>query len=797
MLAQRVAVCDIAEKLGVSHARLNMIAAAALFITAAAFAEEPSPIVDTIAFGDGASEASHGFSGKRSEIISGGLGEPARSLLPPPTNYFEGGSAAFTLKVDPARTNYATARFWGGDTSDDRLMLFCEGKQIGYRHLGDIDILDFGDDSGEPACNGRFFYSTLPLPFETTRGKTELHFEVRSTGPVWPYGTTFAQYQKLMTAPTRGIYKIYTHTDGFFTPPGNEKQGAAYKNPPARKEPGAELLDQLKERVNRELNGLLNSTGPLNEMQMQFLAKAYFVKWSAVFQNKKTVPQIVKGLDALFAAWRKNPDLAHDDAATWNPGWFEFGPAGNAIFLLDGPLQPFLDEPIGGGGGKISRRAACSEMLQAGRDWHRHHRRLYSNQTMINDLYGIYLSNRGIEMIDPTNALSEAAARRYLYESLALEPWRDSDQDRGEDSGQSNWGVGTNYWELTQKGLTRELGYVGYYGEVLDWAAQIYDATRPAPGQPGDEKIKAQLEKIGRARAAFRYPALDADGNRAMRLESIVGWRDMHYPGDVVYGGRPTWDASSLYAAAATLDPQSIGCAQQMFDDNQFFASIGHQMKQANNLRVTAGLLGVPDEYELLKSQPASRFRLPMAPGQPDFVFSDEEDGVVAIKNGDEVLYASLYWRARNAVNFLARVHDITPRFDRIADIFEDAQFKPSGIFYTRPDWINMGFGNGGLKYPGDLHSAEAGEKLSIAKIPGGVRFSPGDESVYAGKADFYTLRYGNYLIGLNMTTDKTFELKTPAGEIDAKELVSGKMVRLDAPLKVAPRSTVVLWFKN
>ena len=58
-------------------------------------------------------------------------------------------------------------------------------------------------------------------------------------------------------------------------------------------------------------------------------------------------------------------------------------------------------------------------------------------------------------------------------------------------------------------------------------------------------------------------------------------------------------DASTLYAAAATLDPQSIGCAQQMFDDNQFFASVQHQMTQANNLRVTAGLLGMPDQ-ELL-----------------------------------------------------------------------------------------------------------------------------------------------------------------------------------------------------
>ena len=66
-----------------------------------------------------------------------------------------------------------------------------------------------------------------------------------------------------------------------------------------------------------------------------------------------------------------------------------------------------------------------------------------------------------------------------------------------------------------------------------------------------------------------------------------------------------------------------------------------------------------------------------MTPGQPDFVFSDEEDGVVAVKNGDEIFYASLYWRARNAVNFLARVHFTTPTMDRIAVVREDAQFTP------------------------------------------------------------------------------------------------------------------------
>ena len=43
---------------------------------------------------------------------------------------------------------------------------------------------------------------------------------------------------------------------------------------------------------------------------------------------------------------------------------------------------------------------------------------------------------------------------------------------------------------------------------------------------------------------------LDADGNRAMRIETIVGWRDTHYPGDVcdtVRGGSPF-----MIAAAAS-----------------------------------------------------------------------------------------------------------------------------------------------------------------------------------------------------------------------------------------------------
>jgi len=763
-------------------------------------ASSSSACLDIVVFGDAKSEDSHNFVGKQSEAIKGGLDEPARRLLPPETENWEGGRMAFTVKVDPDKPNYATIKLWGSDKTLNQLILFCEGKQIGYRHLGDIDILDIGN--GEPGFNGRFFYNTTPLPLEMTRGKTNLNCEIRCIGPTWGYGNTFDKYQKPMTTSTRGIYKFYTHADGFFAPPSDEKQGNALRNPPVRKEPGPKVLDALKARVNHELDNLLSSQKPLNQMQNQFLARAYFVKWTPAYQNKKTIEQAVKSLDAAFAAYRQDPRLAETDPATPNPDWFGLGPSGDVIRLLAGPLRPFFDGQIDDAGGKkITRRAAFSEMLAACRDWHRKHRRLYTNQSMINDLYGIYLANRGVAVVDPKKAAPENDMLRYLYKSVGLEPWRDSDKSDTTglvETGERVWGVGGSYYELTAKGLTRELGYVGYYGEVLDWVTTIYDSTRPAYDQPGDEKIRAQLVQIEHARGVFRYPALDADGYRAMRIEAVVGWRDGgHYPGDVAYSERATWDNSALYSVSAMLDPESIGYAQQMFEDNQFFAAVQHQMEQNNSLRVTAGLLGVPDQYELMKSQPSSRHRLPMTPGQPDFVFTDEEDGVVALKNGDEILYVSLYWRARNAINSLARVHYITPRVDRIAVVREETEFEPGGMIYTRPDYINFGFSNGGPRYPVELHSAHAGEKLPIAKIPNDVKFRPGDESVYAGKGSFYTLRYGHYLIGMNMTNDKTFEFKTPKNVESARELASGKTLELNAPIKVGPRSTVVLWIGN
>jgi hypothetical protein len=71
-----------------------------------------------------------------------------------------------------------------------------------------------------------------------------------------------------------------------------------------------------------------------------------------------------------------------------------------------------------------------------------------------------------------------------------------------------------------------------------------------------------------------------------------------------------------------------------------------------------------------------------------------------------------------------------------------------------------------------------------------------GEYGPRVGKADFYTLRYGEYLIGMNCSEQKTFELRIPEGARGkrAPELISGKSVELKEAVSVPALTTVVLW---
>ena len=119
-----------------------------------------------------------------------------------------------------------------------------------------------------------------------------------------------------------------------------------------------------------------------------------------------------------------------------------------------------------------------------------------------------------------------------------------------------------------------------------------------------------------------------------------------------------------------------------------------------------------------------------MTPGQPDFVWGDEEDGVLAIKHGDEILYVSLYWRARNAINFLARVHYITPRVDHIAVVRGRRQFEPSGqiLVAARLGELRLRQRRA-CSIPATCIPRTPARNCPSPKFPPGVKFKPGDES--------------------------------------------------------------------
>lgn len=759
-------------------------------VPAVAAAEAPTHL-DQIVLGNAASEQSHGLSADHSETLDGALGQSARKLLPLSPPSFDGGSISFTMKIDPQAQNYVTAKLWGSDKGQNagRLLLWAEGLQVGYRHEGDYDVLNQCDEEGE--APGRFFYETLPLPQSLTHGKTTIALKVSALGPMWPYGTTFTQYQKNLTEPSRGIYGIYTHTERRFVPDPSEKQGM-FPQASIRSEPGEDVIAESKKIVIGRLDHMLQtvpSEKPIGQKdraaRLLLLGYAYNTAWAPAYRNTRAIEQIVQDGDSMAGDFASDPGFAAKD-------WPGAGPLGEAIILTWPAVSDRLDESTTIAGQSVQRRQAWASALLKSVNYWRTHRRSYTNQSMIVDR-NIYTANRALKLIDPSKALPEAHTLHFLYEAMGIEPWLGSDhRDDGERVADSpDHGTekpyGDTYRLITRKGLSRELGWVGTYGEtILHFGCDIAKLT-------GDEKIRQQLAKIAHARMDFRYPGLDADGFSCMKLVSEVDNRTAHYPltGSayaVPYIREEWWmDLPALLIN----DPIVVGAAQQSLADDQYFAYIKSRLKDPDTL----GMMRNVDEYDKVKSLPPSAYRLPMGEGQPDFAFADEQDAIVAIKHGDTRLFINLYYRSEHGVNNVARVYELTPTITRIATVQSETIVNSSGQTYTRPDWIDWARGRG-LPPPGqEVHQAWAGEKMPIAARPAGAKLPAyGDWGPFLGKAALYQLQYGDYFVAMNSSEDKDYPLHLPSTFAGGQDLISGKPTAELAGKPLKPLSTVILY---
>ena len=929
----------------------------------------PAPL-DTITFGDAGSESAHGLTSTLSTVVaSGGLGQPARVLNPASPAAYEGGTMAFTIGCAPTGTTYVTIKLWGSEYDGSsaetdfgknlwRLQLFCEGLQVGYQDQGEVDNLDIIDTA--PRALGRFFFHTLPLPEHLTAGKTSVSLEIRAYGRIWSYGQNQAQLYYPMTTPSRGIYRMYSHTDPFFVAPAGDVQGPA-PTPTVRTSPGPEVLTAVRARVTKDTEKLLTTADPhsLGGWSMQHLAEAYFWPGCSGYQQASTIERTLQAIDGRYWAWKSNSSVLTASDQQWQgfgrvglvlallwdhlgsgldtavtgspyslanpgfevgsgttatgwsvPGWSANGTAtrdstyahsgsysmklvrnasGSGSIAVDNTTKIVLDQgtytygvwvkgqgltghgvyldvlfydsagkivgtdnkcysPTGtfdwtyqsltlatpsnavsawlfvgvqdGGTAWIDdvtvvapsgaahtppiRRAAYTDMLVSSRDYWRQHFPHYSNQAQICAI-GIYQCNRALRLLGSGLDLSEDRARQYLYQSVGLVPYLGPEDA----SGNPTKPLGSSYHQVTTAGLTRELGYVGSYGEVTDWLIMMYESLTRGSAPADDPLLKAQIIKMIKARGYFHTFDVDATGARIARVETVIGWRNEVYPGIADYAQRTVWDSHPLQAAVVLQDPDIIGWTQEMMADGQFYSQLDLLVTYPwDRVGLNAFRL-VARDWDAFQALPARPGRLPAGWDQPDFVVTDEENGAVAIKHGRELLYVSLYWRARQGINNYARVHHLTETDQRSATIRQQTSGATTTGF-TVQDWILWdyaindpaagGIPPGGFPPPGPtLHQALAGDVYYQAPVPAdvpdptlGVHFE-GVETMLVGNAPFYLCQYGDYLIAMNTTTDRSFRLPKRLDFGPACDLVSGRVYGPGEQQVLGPRSTIVL----
>jgi Ricin-type beta-trefoil lectin domain-like len=753
--------------------------------TAPAFAgPAAAPPLDTIVFSNSASESAHSLTTNLSSVVNGGLGQTARIFNPTSPASTWGGTASFTLKCDPQLTNYISIKLWGSEQGSNlgRLMLFCEGKQVGYYHLGDVDPLDIPEDS--PRTLSRFFYHTLPLPLSMTQGKSTIQLDVRSMGAIYGYGSTASSYFTSLTQHTRSVYRVYSHTSPYFTPASDDVQGTLPNPIPVRSSPGSEVMNAVSTYITNFVKGLLTATpSSMDLWALEALARAYNMSSTSAYHNNTALTQIVGGLDALYVSYLSDSTLINNSSQQWQG----FGRVGFIMLLLGNSLNTLLSQNVSGASG-TTRRTAYTKMLVDSRDYWRKNTIQYSNQMLICAL-GIYQCNRGLAVIAPSSALAETTIRNFIYQSVGLSPWLGPLDSNGNPTKP----LGSTYYEVSKKGLTRELGYVGIYGEIIDWLCKIWEIVNGYSGV-NDTTLRNQLIMIAKARAYFRYPELDNNGYRAMRMETVIGWRDGDYPGEVLYMDRASWDGHALQAAVVFQDTALIGYAQQQMADNQYYAQLQIQISDTSS-RQGVTVLSIPGDYATFMAQSKSSTQLPMTDTQPDFVYSDEENGVLALKYDQERLYASLYWRARWGINNMGRIHHISPTIDRSATIMQHISSVSSGKTYTQPDWVNEDFGNGGFTPSGPtLHQAFAGTVYPIEKPPSDAStISPGAESPWSGRGTLYQCAYSRYVIAMNGSASQSFTLTVPQGSgPSTPELVSKQNQAPGSSVTLAPLTTIV-----
>lgn len=685
------------------------------------------------------------------------MGQPGLRISP--SGEGEIGYIEFEAEVKPDEQTYLTVRAWGSEPNPGPVDLaLVEGEKT--TEVGRVWWRWARDKAN--AYAGRWIYRTIPIPVEVTSDKTSLTLRLTSDKPGY------------------AIYGIFTHTGPYFEIPEDHEQGEPFVWGPSRPMPEGYpgIKARMKERALNDIEFLINEIDMTKgsytprvrriTQGLNALAEVYHTEWSGHYQDESLLVKIRGGLDSEV---QRLASRGGDPGAMYYRGWTSFGNVAKGYFKVHeqfeelGWLEEEIELPYPNGPVMQTRRKAYADFFHAGYEWRRMDRRDYTNQPL-HIARTFYATQKALRKLGDPRALTQKQALRYIHEGVGYVPLLT--RKFAIEGYMNNYA----FYTVTKAGLTQELGYVDGYGELSKDFVHHYYLTG------GDEAVKEQSTKLTDTRAYFRIPVNDADGYATLRGIGIISWRGNTYPFRIEYGG--------IYEAAALESDATLRLAQLEIEHGRPYL---YKSEAGRNVHWdTVTQMKEYEAYLKIKDLPKTDYRLPMEPGQPDFVFGDSQNGTYCFKHGETRVYGSFFHNTPyaadgKAIANLAPIRMMAPRVDRYADVHFEAYAPESG--FTK----EFKFPFGTRTYP-------------QAPPPPGIdrweNIPPNSIDRTAGLAYFYRLHYGDYLIAMNCTQtdtyrENTYTLDIPEGVTSATNLHTGETVDLSRPFEVGPETTVVL----
>ena len=699
------------------------------------------------------------------------LGQPGRRLKsrknvnqPLAGADWMGAWMAFDIKTNPTATNYITLKLWGPDVADGGLSLMLDrsSENAPYRWI----------DRGTSVCRSlwpkdwagpgrdQWVYRTYVLPYkEVTRGKRLVRLRLQQT----------------RDAAAPAVYSVFSHTNPHFEPPADEPQGEPFewgKKVHENAEEVIEAIDEedLKERIKKHVKNVMErGRGPLmsgrgGKLRSFFgeLCNIYNTEWSGYYHDEKIIHRVKEVLDIRAREFHRQGSVdMHSNELRWaGPGrnfaqyYIKLHEGFEKLGVLDEKIRMEKDKP------KMTRRQAYAEWFKGEFKKYHKSRRAFTNQTYYGNA-GLYYLNCALLKLNPELAVPETQARWYAYEVMGMVPFAPDTEWKG-GWGRESMKAGFPVHVVTETGLTREWGYVVGYGEMTRQFAKM-------AGNIGDPLMKDRAAETVRARVHMRCRATTDGGYRTLGRIGVLGWRGDPYPGGNRY--------LSKTEVRRLGDPVSVRVAE-----------LGIEQQGKKSGYMPGNTVSDYEYYQVLQESLPSDYRLPIEEGKGDYAWADEGNAVYMIRHDEEFIWGGFYLPPAHGINTRSRLRHITPRSDRVVDVKHDARAQHSGEFYKVKASLEEGH-----------KSVVSGRRLVVPSPPPGTEWP--SRMFRKGRAWFYQLHYGDYLIGMNTTSKDSYQasvyrLRVPEEHRGktVTDLVSGRQVDLSRPVVVGPRSTMVLY---